>query len=388
MSREAQLDVIVDLTALDTPSRHRGIGRYVASLCRAFASTANRRGLALAGLIRHKGTLVGALDPSFGFVGDPELTLTSVGYQRHKMERRFYLGTLARSTGARLLHLPDPPGTPIDMRIPRVVTCHDLIPLILHRQYLKVPGTRALQRVRDFARYRTAQRVIAVSHSTKDDLIEHLGVPSEIVDVVHHGVDHERFNRSVTPNERERLSERLGFDGPFVLYLGAGDARKGIDLLVSAYPRTHLADAMPLVVAGPLSEPQRARLSSIAAAEGVDMRLFGYVDDDLVPALYRACYLHVFPSAYEGFGLPVLEALACGAPTVTTRTSSLGEVAGDAALTIEERTVEALAAAMDELGDDTALRSELCERGVAHAQTFTWERCASETLDSYARALA
>lgn len=388
MSQPDKLDVIVDVTALDTPSRHRGIGRYVVNLCRALANTSERRGLALAGLIRHKGKLVGALDPSFGFTGDPGLAITSLGYQRHKMERRFYLGTLAHATGARLLHLPDPPGTPIDMRLPRVVTCHDLIPLILHRHYLKVPGARALQRVRDFARYRTAERVIAVSHSTKRDLIEHLGVPAERVDVVYHGVDHERFNRAAAARERARLAERLGFAGPFVLYLGAGDARKGVDLLVSAYPRTRLADDMPLVVAGPLSDAQRARLSSIAAAEGVDMRLFGYVEDDLVPALYRACHLHVFPSAYEGFGLPVLEALACGAPTVTTRTSSLGEVAGDAALTIGERTVEALAAAMDELGGDSALRAELSARGVAHAQTFTWQRCASETLESYTRALS
>ncbi len=388
MSRPSELDVIIDMTALNTPSRQRGIGRYVASLCHALAHTSEeRRGLRVAGLVRHMGSPTGAIDPTFGFSGDAELEVTSLRYQRHKMERRFFLGTLARATGARLLHLPDPPGTPIDMRLGRVVTCHDLIPLLLHQQYLRVPGMRAVQFARDFARYRTARRVIAVSQSTKNDLIEHLGVEPGIVDVVYHGVDHGRFHPNPAPGERDAVARRLGFESPFVLYLGAGDARKGLELLVNAYPRSRLAANMPLVVAGPLSPTQRARLLSIAAAEGVELRLLGYVDDDIVPALYRACHLHVFPSAYEGFGLPVLEALACGAPTITTNASSLGEVAGDAALTLESRAVEELAAAIDRLGGDTELRALLEERGLRHARTFTWERCAEQTLASYARAL-
>ncbi len=385
-----ELDVIVDMTALDTPSRHRGIGRYVTGLCGAFRNMGERRGLHIAGLTRHRGSAVAAVDPTFTFAGDPGKEITSMGYQRHKMGRRLSLGTLARRTGARLLHLPDPPGTPIDMRIPRIISCHDLIPLILHRQYLKLPGQRMLQWLRDLARYRTAHRVIASSHSTKHDVIERLGIAPELIDVVHLAVDHERFNTVRIPDEERRVRELLGFDGPFIVYVGAADARKGVDLLIRAYARSRLSPTVPLVIAGPLSAKQTDRFRALALQEGVanDVRLHGYVDDDLVTALYRTCLMHVFASAYEGFGLTVLEAMACGAPTITTRTSSLGEVAADAALTLETRTVPALTAAMDELSVDSALQADLRQRGLVHAKTFTWERCASETLDCYLRALA
>src|SRR5450432_1936512 len=123
------LDVLVDMTALNTPSRERGIGRYVKNLCHALAvrdgwlSEADAgRQLSLAGLVRHRGRVLGAVDPSLQFAGDPRIKISSGQYQRHKMERRFFLGGLARRTGARLLHLGDPFGTPIDTRLPRIVT--------------------------------------------------------------------------------------------------------------------------------------------------------------------------------------------------------------------------------------------------------------------------
>ncbi len=125
------------------------------------------------------------------------------------------------------MHLPDPPGTPLDRRQPRIVTCHDLIPLVLARQYLApVPGARTLQWLRDIARYRSARRVIAISEATRRDLIQHVGVAPERIDVVHSGVDHARFSATLVAGERERMIERLGFDAPFLLCLGASDVRQ------------------------------------------------------------------------------------------------------------------------------------------------------------------
>jgi len=386
------------MTALSTPSRERGIGRYVKHLCRALAATADLpnaaglgRDLRIAGLTRHCGSVRGAIDETLQFTGDPELRVGNWQYQRHKLERRLFLGSLARRIGPRLLHLPDPPGTPMDMRQLRIVTCHDLIPLVLAKQYLApVPGARAVQWLRDYARYRTACRVIAISEATRRDLIEHVGVPAERIDVVHSGVDHERFSAHAEDGERERVTRALGFDGPFLLCLGASDARKNLPLLVRAFGQSGVARELTLVFAGPISARQRARLLAAIAGSRVEGRvsILGYIDDALLVALYRHCLAYVFPSSYEGFGLPILEAMACGAPTLTSGLSALAEVAGDAALTLPSLEQDVLADGIARITRDAELRATLRARGLEHVKGFTWQRCAEQTRACYARALA
>lgn len=391
------LDVLVDMTALNTPSRERGIGRYVMHLCRALAtrdswsdSEMGSPRYRIAGLTRHRGAVHGAVDETLQFSGDPRIRIGNWQYQRHKLERRLFLGGLARRVGPRLLHLPDPPGTPIDMRQPRIVTCHDLIPLVLAKQYLApVPGARTLQWLRDYARYRTARRVIAISHATRRDLIEHVGVAPDRIDVVHSGVDHQRFSAEPLPGERERVAARLGFDGPFLLCLGASDVRKNLPLLVRAFGQSGVARDLTLVFAGQISARKRARLMRAIRDSRIEGRvlILGYIDDALLVALYRQCLAYVFPSSYEGFGLPILEAMACGAPTLTSSLSALAEVAGDAALTLPSLDQDVLAAGMARMVSDAALRVRLRERGLEHVKSFTWQRCAQQTLACYARAL-
>ncbi|MET0791314.1 MAG: glycosyltransferase family 1 protein [Polyangiaceae bacterium] len=392
------LDVLIDMTALNTPSRERGIGRYVSNLCRALARRADWPGsesgagsqLAIGGLTRHRGPVSGAVDETLQFSGDPRIRVSDWQYQRHKLERRLFLGGLARRIGPRLLHLPDPPGTPLDMRQPRIVTCHDLIPLVLARQYLApLPGARALQWLRDVARYRTARRVIAISEATRQDLIEHVGVAPERIDVVHSGVDHARFSANPVPGEREPMLARLGFDAPFLLCLGASDVRKNLPLLVRAFAQSGVAGDLKLVFAGPISKRQRVRLLEAARATGVErsVLVLGYIDDALLVALYRHCLAYIFPSSYEGFGLPILEAMACGAPVLTSTLSSLGEVAGDAALTLPTIDQDLLADGIARIVSDAALRASLRERGLEHVKAFTWARCAQLTLKCYERAL-
>jgi glycosyltransferase involved in cell wall biosynthesis len=393
------IDVLVDMTALNTETSLRGIGRYVRSLCDALAERDTwlpkypglpGAGLTISGLVRHHGKAENASDPSLRFGGNYVNEPSGLRYQRHKLERRLFLGGLLTRIGSRLVHLPDPPGTPFNRRQPRIVTCHDLIPLMLGKGYLlPVPGSRSLQRARDAARYKGARRVIAISEATKRDLIEGLEIPPERIDVVHHGVDHARFSAEAVTDERHRLNRALGLSGQYLLYMGAADARKNLPLLIRAYARSGLQQDVALVLAGPFSPKQRARLKHEVEKAGVTERvkLLGYVDESLIAPLYRQCLAHVFPSSYEGFGLTLLEAMACGAATLTTALSSLGEVAGDAALKLEALEEEPFAAALTRLVSDAALRADLRQRGLRHAQTFTWERCAAQTLGCYQRAL-
>jgi glycosyltransferase involved in cell wall biosynthesis len=394
------IDVLIDMTALNTTSRERGIGRYVRGLCGALAEREQwlqhypelrGQNLEISGLTRHQGSERGALDPTLRFAGDTDLKVSGFRYQRHKLQRRLFMGGLLTRLHPRLAHLPDPPGTPLDRRQRRIVTCHDLIPLVLANEYLSpLPGARWMQRERDKARYKTAARVIAISHATRRDLVEHLDISPDRIDVVHHGVDHERFGTAGSPDEADVLRNVLGVTGPYLLYLGAGDARKNLPLLVRAYAQSGVARDVSLVFAGPIGRRQQQQLSQVAAEYGVTDRLhlLGYTDEKYVAPLYRHCLAHVFPSSYEGFGLTVLEAMACGAPTLTTAFSSLGEVAGDAALTLKELREEPFALELRRLVSDAELRAELRQRGLEHAKGFTWQRCAAETLACYQRALA
>ncbi len=148
------------------------------------------------------------------------------------------MGGLLKRMNSRLVHLPDPPGTPFDRRQRRIVTCHDLIPLVLAKHYLSpLPGSRLLQRERDKARYKTAARVIAISEATRRDLIEQLGILPERIDVVHHGVDHERFTSHAGPGEQAELQAALNISGPYLLYLGAGDVRKNLRCSCARTPK-------------------------------------------------------------------------------------------------------------------------------------------------------
>ncbi len=383
-------DVLVDLTPLDTGSRYRGIGRYVSALAASLAALPPdaAHGLRFAGLTS---LATGHADATLAYAGDPRFRQRPFGHRIYEWRRRLLLGGAARRSGARLLHHTDPGGTPWFGCPPRVVTCYDLIPLVMHREYLApVPGGRARRRARDRVRYGGALRVLAISAATRDDLVQHVGIDPARIDVTHLGVDHTRFHPRAADGEEQAVRRALGVTRPFLLYVGAWDARKNLEHLVAAYARSGVRGDVALVLAGMLGPRGTRRVQAAIAEHGVgdDVLLPGYVDEALVPAAYRSCLAHVFPSLYEGFGLPVVEALACGAPTVTTRRSSLGEVAGDAALLVDGTDVDETAAALARVASDAALRDDLRARGRARAAAFTWDACARATVEAYVRALA
>jgi len=275
-----------------------------------------------------------------------------------------------------------------------LLTVHDLS-FMHHPDAFVPPLRRYLERVvpRSIGR---ADIVLADSSHTRSDLMELFDVPPSKIRVITPGVD-TRFRPDSPADSRnphsglQGLRERYGVgDEPYILSVGTLQPRKNYVRLIKAFSRMKATgesddgtpSPMQLLIAGGRGWLYEEILDAADKHDGV--RVLGFVDDEDLPALYREAELFAFPSLYEGFGLPVLEAMACGVPVVCSNTSSLPEVAGNAALLFDPLDVEELSAAMARGLEDEALRQRMTERGLAQAARFTWQRSAQQLLDAIA----
>ena len=268
-----------------------------------------------------------------------------------------------------------------------VVTIHDL-------GFYYYPEAHTLSQnlyLRWSTRYnaRIATRVIADSVATRNDLLRYYRVPGERIEVVYPGRD-EALGPVRDPEVLQDVRARHGLSEPYLLYVGTLHPRKNLVRLVQAF--SAFTKAMAAGPAKPKAEPQLVLagqkgwlyeeiLNQVRKLDLVDRVVFtGYVPDADLPAVLSGAVAFVFPSLYEGFGLPVLEAMACGTPVICSNVSSLPEVAGEAALQVDPLDVEALAEAIHWVISDAGLRATLVERGYEQVQRFSWQRCASQVL--------
>jgi glycosyltransferase involved in cell wall biosynthesis len=266
---------------------------------------------------------------------------------------------------------------------PFVLTVHDL-------SYLFFPqGFRALNRsyLQTFTRLsvRRARRVIAVSESTKRDLVEQYGLSPDKVDVVHNGVD--PGFQPLPVGQVAAFRREKGLPDRFILFVGTLEPRKNVVRLVEAYARL-TKERPPLMLVGGkgwLYDEIFTRVEALGLSS--EVRFVGYVPADALPLWYSAADLFVYPSLYEGFGLPPLEAMACGTAVISSTASSLPEVVGEAGLLIDPADTEALAKAMEQVLSDTEMRKQMQSAGLVQAQNFSWEKTARQTIESYRRAL-
>jgi glycosyltransferase involved in cell wall biosynthesis len=375
----------IDARGLCNINRTRGIGRYTARLVEALVGTAGEK---------NAFTL-------FGYGEGPEPGLLDPGVL-HKVEWRSmphveglsYAGLLAdhagmaravNGAGVDLFHAIDHNMTPF-LRVPSMVTVHDLILLVLRGPYLG-PTAWAWMLAHGRAA-RRARLVVAVSENTRRDIERLWSIPRERIAVVHEGVT-PQYRPVEDPESLQEIRARYGIDAPYFLYLGGFDPRKNLRNMLAGFKLFLLTagSGHRLVLCGDargFEDYLGDTVEELGLGESV--ALTGFVPEEDLPALYSGAVAFVCVSLYEGFGLPLLEAMACGTPVLASDTSSIPEVVGDAGLLVDPLEPGEIAAGLERLAGDAALAERLSARGRERAAGFTWERAAGLILELYDRA--
>jgi glycosyltransferase involved in cell wall biosynthesis len=291
-----------------------------------------------------------------------------------------------------LVHIPLN-RVPLLMIRPYVVTIHDLANLFFEEEQTS-PLRMQLRRFRFRRGLVRASRVIAVSDATRRDVETWMGVPPSRIRRVYNAPDPGFLTTNASAEERQRIMERYQVNYPFLLYAGNIRPHKNVTRLVEAFAvlREQLSDhpvyrELRLVIIGDtISQYPAVRQAVIRSKMEQVVRFLGFVPFETLRCFYESAAAFVFPSRYEGFGLPPLEAMACGAPVVASNVSSLPEVVGDAAMLVNPENVFDIARGIRELLLNEPLRQELIHRGRLQAARFSWERTARQVLEIYQEA--
>ena len=302
--------------------------------------------------------------------------------------RQFSLPGHIKKLGIDLFHFPAFIAA-LRIDIPSVVTVHDLCFELfpeafsaLRARYYRFIIPRSVRR---------CDAVIADSESTRKDVLEHLRVDSSRVGVIHLGVDPARFYHVGREEERARLRERYDLPDDFILYVGALEPRKNLPRLLKAFSHGVVSKGLPqhLVIAGRKGWKYGEIFREVRALGLEDRVIFpGYIEPARLATLYSIARALAYPSLYEGFGLPCLEAMSCGTPVVTSDRSSLPEIVGDSALIVDPTSVDSIAGALHDICSDDDRRRELSARGVERARHFSWLTTAKKTVEIYDRIIA
>ncbi|MCW2892083.1 MAG: hypothetical protein JWO75_1572 [Actinomycetia bacterium] len=370
------LRVLVDAT--DVPTDRGALGRYVDGLIGALVGTGVDLAVACQ---RADDERYARLAPGAKIVAGP----VGLGHrsERHAWEQTG-LPVVAEQVGADVIHMPNY-SMPLRPGRPTVVTIHDLSFFTDPDRYSEINAVALMSATKTAARQ--AARLIVPSNATRDELVRVLSIDPGRIDVAHHGVDHRLFHR---PDEVQvsRVTARLGLHGkPYVAFLGSLTPRKNAPALVSGWAAAvaDMAEPPALVLAGGGGWSQE--LDKAVSGVPPHLRLIrpGYLPFADLPGFLGGAIVVAAPSRGEGFGLAVLEAMACGAPVLTTYRTSLPEVGGDA-VAYTEPDADSIAVTLRALLDHPERRTALSEAGYARAQDFTWAASAAAHVASYKRA--
>ncbi|MDF2991513.1 MAG: glycosyl transferase group 1 [Microbacterium sp.] len=282
-----------------------------------------------------------------------------------------------------VIHYPADTGAQIRGRAPIVSTVHGLA--TLHVDDVRSGLSDRLWRQRVERLVQVSAQVITVSHSSADDIVRLVPDSAKKIVPILHGIDHMKFN-AVAGAEDAATRASVGADEPYFLYLGNLDPRKNVVELCRAAERVYRETGIPLLISGAPAWESAHILDVVKTTPGV--RYLGRVPDEVLVPLIRGAFGFCFPSAYEGFGFPVIEAMACGAPVVCSDRGSLKEVAGESALIVADLSADSIAREMLRLVSDDSLRSQLRSAGLVNAQRFQWDDSIAQHARVFSEAAA
>ncbi|MFB3812875.1 MAG: glycosyltransferase family 4 protein [Terriglobales bacterium] len=358
-----------------------GVGTYIRNVLRGLVRLDRENEYYLIGSPEHARD-IGELPPNFQTLG--------LGSHETRLGEALDFRRVVRNCGCELLHVPHLMSVPQYLPCPYVVTVHDL----LDYMYRASNGS-ALRRVLHFQFTKRvlnhAVRIFAVSNFTKNDIQRLFGIPAEKVEVVYNAID-ERFRQGhASEADRQFIAERYQVNHPFLLYAGRISPHKNIVRIIEAFSalkaelekENKFTDLKLIIIGDDLSSHPDLRRTVIKSAVQNDVRFLGFVPIDVLRIFYDAAKIFVFPSLYEGFGLPPLEAMAHGTPVVTSNTSSLPEVVGNAAVLVNPENVFDIMRAMHRVLLDQPLRERLKQRGYEQAARYSWDASVKHILQVY-----
>jgi glycosyltransferase involved in cell wall biosynthesis len=358
-----------------------GIGTYIRNVVRALARLDRESKYFLIGS-PEKMAEFGTLPPNFHAValdgGDDTLKGTLA------------FRAIVRRLGCDVVHIPHLFWIPRGLGCPYVLTVHDL----LEHMY----GSRDLSSLRRSLHFyltrrvlRRAARVIAVSQFTRNEIEKLLAIPDARIEVVYNAIDERFLHGHATEADRDLIAQRYLVNYPFILYAGAIRPHKNVVRIIEAFSalkselqkEEQFPDLKLIIIGDDLSSHPRLRRTVVRSGVQNDVRFLGFVPIEVLRIFYDVAKIFVFPSLYEGFGLPPLEAMAHGTPVVTSNTSSLPEVAGNAALLVNPENVFEIRRALQRALLDPALRERMKQRGYEQAQRFSWTTSVTRILEIY-----
>ncbi len=362
---------VMDLRTIG--DRFPGIGRYAYNLARALVRRKNRPELVL---ISNPGTASTRYNLA-SLAWETDVRIVAVDARPFTVREQTLLPILLRRLAPNLAHFPSwimPWAAPR----PFVVTIHDIIPLLLPQYF--TAGRRMLYRASLAFSFRHATSVICLSEATRADLETIFPRIRGRLSVIPAGV--ERSFRPSTKAESEPVRAKYALPEQYLLYVGSNKPHKNLPALVEAYARLGRAPALLLAGMEDLRYPgARQRIETLGLKDRV--RVMGQIPEEDLPRLYSNALAFIFPSLYEGFGLPPLEAMASGAPAACSDIPSLRETTGGAALLFDARNLDAITSALDRMIRDEELRAALRVRGLRRAAELTWDLAAGKVLDVY-----
>lgn len=352
-------------------AHYPGIGRYAFNLLRALPRAAPEAEVTV---------LVSEEDPRFPWSALAGTVPHPIDAPVRSVREQFALPRALGRLDASVFHSPYF-VTAYRPRRPLVVTVHDAIG-VLSREYLPSPLARLAFRLGTHLALRAAVAVITVSEASKRDLVRHFGAPAAKLTVIPEAAAPEF--RPATEQAEAELRRRWRLPERFALFVGTAKPHKNLEGLIRAW--SELGDEACLLVAAGRRDPRFPGPERTARSMGVDVLFLGEVPDEDLAVLYGAAELVLVPSFREGFGLPVLEAMACGTPVACSDVSSLNEVAGDAAAFFDPRSTTSMASTLSRLLREPDLRRDLVEKGFVRATKFSWQTTAERTFEVYRRA--